>query len=128
MSKRKSTKYVEESDDNNQVGVSDDEYIEDKESKKKTNPKKAKKSFDSDYEEGDRGETADGETYFKLNQKKRVTVRKFKNMVLVDFREYFESGDGSLKPTKKGISLQIDQWNKLKELVDDIDEEVRRIK
>ncbi|RIB03029.1 transcriptional Coactivator p15-domain-containing protein, partial [Gigaspora rosea] len=68
-----------------------------------------------------------GEAYFQLSDKRRVTIREFKNMVLVDFREYFKSkDDGEYHPGKKGISLQIDQWNKLKELIDDIDEEVKK--
>jgi hypothetical protein len=49
-------------------------------------------------------------------------------MVLIDFREFFENADGAVLPTKKGISLQLDQWNKLKSLVDDIDEEIKKLK
>ncbi|CAG8617471.1 11377_t:CDS:10 [Ambispora gerdemannii] len=129
MSKRKSKEIIE----SDQEG-SGDEFVEEETPKVTTNNKsskpkkqKQKKSFDSDYEEGDRGETADGETYFKLDQKRRVTVRKFKSMILVDIREYFDTSDG-MKPTKKGVSLPIDQWNKLKEFVEDIDQEVKKLK
>ncbi|CAH1767351.1 2564_t:CDS:2, partial [Entrophospora sp. SA101] len=63
-----------------------------------------------------------------LSEKKRVTVREWKNMVLIDIREFFEVDGGTPMPTKKGISLQLDQWDKLKSLVDDIDEEIKNLK
>ncbi|RIA97587.1 transcriptional Coactivator p15-domain-containing protein [Glomus cerebriforme] len=86
------------------------------------------KKEESDSDRSDRGENNDGETYFKLSNKKRVTIREWKNMVLIDFREFFETKDGNIQPTKKGISLQLDQWNKLKELIHDIDNEIRKLK
>ncbi|CAJ0645976.1 6680_t:CDS:2 [Entrophospora sp. SA101] len=64
----------------------------------------------------------------QLSEKKRVTVREWKNMVLIDIREFFEVDGGTPMPTKKGISLQLDQWDKLKSLVDDIDEEIKNLK
>ncbi|CAG8773395.1 520_t:CDS:2, partial [Dentiscutata erythropus] len=75
---------------------------------------------------GDRRENEQGEAYFQLSDKKRVTVREFKNMILIDFREYFRK-DGEYLPGKKGMSLQVDQWNKLKEQIDDIDAEIKKL-
>lgn len=48
---------------------------------------------------------------FKLGKMKFVDVREFKGMTLIDIREYYEDKNtGEMKPGKKGISLQADQW------------------
>ena len=46
---------------------------------------------------------------------------------MVSLREYFEK-DGQLLPTKKGITLTTENWRKLKEFINDIDECVKKIK
>ncbi|CAG8623211.1 5337_t:CDS:2 [Cetraspora pellucida] len=93
---------------------------EDEDSDDSPAPKKSKGRSNKD----DRGENDQGEAYFK---KRRVTVREFKEMILVDIRDYFKQ-NGEYLPGKKGISLQVDQWNKLKEFVDDIDAEIKKLK
>ncbi|CAM9785755.1 unnamed protein product [Sphacelaria rigidula] len=56
---------------------------------------------------------------------KFVDVREFKGMTLIDIREYYEDKNtGELKPGKKGISLQADQWEALKENMEAIDEKM----
>ena len=67
------------------------------------------------------------EVAFLLDKKKRVTVHKFKGQLKVDIREYYED-HGEMKPGKKGISLNLDNWNKLKEFMDKIDEAIDDIK
>jgi hypothetical protein len=62
----------------------------------------------------------DGEKYWSLSKNKRVSVSSFKGKTLVNLREYFEK-DGEWLPTKKGITLNLDQWKTLKALVEDID-------
>ncbi|RHY27708.1 hypothetical protein DYB32_006597, partial [Aphanomyces invadans] len=54
-----------------------------------------------------------------ISSKRRVSVRKFKSMVLVDIREYYDA-NGTMKPGNKGISLTKEQWNVLKSHVDAI--------
>ncbi|CAK4613178.1 unnamed protein product [Aphanomyces euteiches] len=65
----------------------------------------------------------DGSVLFDLTSKKQVSVRTWKNAVMVDIREYYDS-NGEMKPTKKGISLTKDQWKTVVSLADDIDKAV----
>jgi len=55
---------------------------------------------------------SEGDMYVDLGKKKRISVRTFKGMTLVDIREYYGS-DGDEKPGKKGISLTVEQWKNL---------------
>jgi len=48
--------------------------------------------------------------------------------VLIDIREYYNNDAGQCLPGKKGISLNIEAWETLKELMDDIDVQVRAYK
>ncbi|AET38039.1 chromatin-binding transcription coactivator SUB1 Ecym_2297 [Eremothecium cymbalariae DBVPG len=52
--------------------------------------------------------------FFELGKNKRVTVRQFRNINLVDIREYYQdAGTGEMKPGKKGISLTEEQYDEL---------------
>ena len=62
-----------------------------------------------------------------MDKKKRITVHKFKGQLKVDIREYYED-NGEMKPGKRGLSLNLDNWNKLKEFLDKIDEAIDNIK
>jgi len=42
----------------------------------------------------------------------------------VDIREYYLDNAQELKPGKKGISLTVEQWNKLKESIQVIDSQL----
>jgi len=46
--------------------------------------------------------------------------------VKIDIREFYEK-DGQPLPGRKGISLSVDQWNKLKEVMGEIDEAIANI-
>lgn len=56
---------------------------------------------------------SEGDKYVELGKKKRATVRNFKGQQLLDIREFYGE-DGEEKPGKKGISLQPEQWEMLK--------------
>jgi hypothetical protein len=58
-------------------------------------------------EEKERNE--EGEAYWKISRKKRVTIKFYKGQYFVDIREFYEK-DGRTLPGKKGLFLSIDQW------------------
>jgi len=53
-----------------------------------------------------------------------VKINEFRGSVFVDIREYYDQ-DGEKKPTKKGISLSAGQYQKLKDLIPEIDEALK---
>lgn len=60
-----------------------------------------------------------------LSRGKQVTVSSFNGRMLVDIRQYFKNLEGATLPTKKGISLTIPQWRRLREAMDEIDSRAR---
>ncbi|KXN90584.1 RNA polymerase II transcriptional coactivator SUB1 [Leucoagaricus sp. SymC.cos] len=81
----------------------------------------AKKAEDNASSPGIIQRNSDGEKYIDLGKKKRATVRSFKDIPLLDIREFYGTGSGE-KPGKKGISLTLEQWHVLKANVDAIDD------
>ncbi|KAL3667240.1 hypothetical protein V7S43_007474 [Phytophthora oleae] len=67
-----------------------------------------------------------GDVVFEMSSKRRVTVRKWKNMKFVDIREFYDD-NGQPKPGKKGISLSPDQWEKLYSFSDTIAEAIQLV-
>ncbi|KAJ6216186.1 hypothetical protein RDWZM_007343 [Blomia tropicalis] len=76
---------------------------------------KNKKEIDVDS--GDDSEMKDS---VKLSKNRYLTVSTFKNKVRVDIREYYVADNGKRRPGKKGISLSLDEWGKLKDNMDTI--------
>lgn len=65
---------------------------------------------------------AETEKVIELGSKKRVTVRRFNGVNLVDIREfYLDKNSGEMKPGKKGISLSAEVWRKVVESRVEID-------
>uniref|UniRef100_W5MI90 Activated RNA polymerase II transcriptional coactivator p15 n=2 Tax=Lepisosteus oculatus TaxID=7918 RepID=W5MI90_LEPOC len=67
------------------------------------------------------------ENMFQIGKMRYVSVRDFKGKVLIDIREYWMDQEGEMKPGKKGIALNPEQWNQLKEQISEIDDAVKRI-
>jgi hypothetical protein len=65
-----------------------------------------------------RSAVADGRTLpdsvFELGEKRKVTVSAWKNLPLVNFREFYaDTKTGEEKPGNKGIALNVDQFTRL---------------
>ncbi|KAI0494401.1 hypothetical protein KFK09_024535 [Dendrobium nobile] len=59
----------------------------------------------------------------ELSKGRRVTVRNWQGRIVVDIREFYFK-DGKELPGKKGISLPLDQWEVLRDHIDEINEAV----
>lgn len=59
--------------------------------------------------------------------KRIVQISKFKGKVRIDIREYYQDDDEEWKPTKKGLSLDVKQWEKLQGLIPLINEAVNEL-
>ena len=120
----------EEEEEQNKSDNSESEKEEKKEQKEKkvlNKKRKREKKKEKKEEEEEDIIVGEKEIAFLLDRKKRVTVHKFKGQLKVDIREYYED-HGEMKPGKKGISLNEENWNKLKEFMDKIDEAIGNIK
>ncbi|WWC94020.1 hypothetical protein V866_000858 [Kwoniella sp. B9012] len=94
---------------------------------------KNKKSKSSNSKESSGGEVEieeneDGDSFFKLSEYRRLTVRTFKGKVLIDIREtYKDKSTGQIKPGAKGISLTKEQWDVLKSNIDNVDDMIVKV-
>jgi len=61
---------------------------------------------------------------FQLGKMRYAAVREFRGKVMVDLREFYDK-DGEMKPGKKGLALNLEQWQALKDHIDDIDEAIK---
>ncbi|GMG99826.1 hypothetical protein Nepgr_001666 [Nepenthes gracilis] len=76
-----------------------------------------KKSSRKDSDDGD------DVVVCEISKNRRVSVRNWQGKVVVDIREFYVK-DGKQMPGKKGISLTMDQWNVLRDHVEEIDKAV----
>ena len=114
---------------NEKESSSEEEPEQDNDKKLINKKRKLEKEKEKEKEESKNEDIIVGEkeVVFLLDKKKRITVHKFKGQVKVDIREFYED-NGEMKPGKRGISLSLDNWEKLKNFIDDIDNSVDNIK
>ncbi|KAF2879016.1 hypothetical protein ILUMI_27157 [Ignelater luminosus] len=97
--------------------------------KNKPSKKDRSESSDSDSGPEDRGpakkQKTEEENSWDLGKNRFVKLSEFKGKWYVNIREFYDSG-GELKPGKKGIMLTMEQWQKFKSVMSDIDEAVKR--
>ncbi|CEJ82489.1 hypothetical protein VHEMI02549 [[Torrubiella] hemipterigena] len=72
------------------------------------------------------GKDDEGNPFWDLSNKRRVGVSQFKNMCLINIREYYEK-DGKLLPGKKGISLSLEQYTTLVRAIPGINAHLRSL-
>jgi len=61
----------------------------------------------------------EGNVFWKLADRRRVTITTFRKETKINIREYYEQ-DGKMLPGKKGIALSLDQFHSLLDLLPDI--------
>ncbi|KAL6714748.1 hypothetical protein ACLMJK_008173 [Lecanora helva] len=93
---------------------SDDGFVEDAPKGKKT------KKVAGGEAAGKRSVGRDGEVFWELSGKRRVGVSEFKGNTMVNIREFYEK-EGEMLPGKKGISLPIEQFNSIINLLPQIE-------
>ncbi|TNN29379.1 Activated RNA polymerase II transcriptional coactivator p15 [Liparis tanakae] len=112
-------------------GSDSDSEVETKAKRKKPSapekPAKKAKSGETSKPGGSSKSSGGDDNMFQIGKMRYVSVREFKGKVLVDIREYWMNQDGEMKPGKKGISLNPEQWTQLKDQMSDIDEAMKRI-
>ncbi|XP_075697778.1 activated RNA polymerase II transcriptional coactivator p15 [Rhinoderma darwinii] len=115
-------------------GSDSDSEVDQKAKRKKQPPpekeKPAKKQKSGESSKGSasaKSSSSQEDNMFQIGKMRYVSVRDFKGKVLIDIREYFMDNQGELKPGRKGISLNPEQWSQLKEQMSDIDEAMRKL-
>ncbi|RDD43754.1 Activated RNA polymerase II transcriptional coactivator p15 [Trichoplax sp. H2] len=109
----KSAAIINSSEDSNSSAEEEKASVDKKVKKSKPTPKSEKNDSVEDC-------------MHELSSKRYVSVRSFRKSTLVDIREYYKDSHGELKPSKKGISLTKEQWDKLLSLQKEINENIVR--
>ena len=57
---------------------------------------------------------------FDLGRERKISVSEFKGRRYVNIREYYDAGGGEMRPGKKGVSLNREQWDMLTQVKDEV--------
>ncbi|OXU22903.1 hypothetical protein TSAR_016452 [Trichomalopsis sarcophagae] len=93
--------------------------------KTKKRPKKQEDKVSNKKARKDSKGKDDDETSWELGGNKHVTVRSFKNKWFVDIREMYMDKDGEMKPGRKGVCLNMENWKSFMKVVEDVDKAVK---
>ena len=64
-------------------------------------------------------------TWFNFFYLQKFQVRQFKGKTYIDIREYYvDKSTMETKPGKKGISMNVEQYCKLKDILSEIDDKL----
>jgi len=64
-----------------------------------------------------------------MSGQKRCVIHTFKRKVYVGFREYYQDKrSGDMKPTKKGINLDMEQWDMICRNIDAINKQIKSMR
>ncbi|GMT22627.1 hypothetical protein PFISCL1PPCAC_13924 [Pristionchus fissidentatus] len=86
-----------------------------------------KKVKGADGGESSRIKTKDGNELIEIGKMKFASVSSFKGQTYVDIREfYMDKSSGEMKPGKKGISLNREQYANFKKIMAEIDEKLEK--
>ena len=69
-----------------------------------------------------------GEVFFHLGGEKSVTVNNFRSKTLVHIRKFFQAENGELYPTKTGITLSTDEFERLNRQLGEINQQIEKMK
>lgn len=68
--------------------------------------------------------SSEDDNKWSIGKNRFAALREFKGNWYLDIREYYNA-DGTMRPGKKGIMLPMEQWQKLKNCIPDIDEAIK---
>ena len=54
-------------------------------------------------------------------------MKRFNGKIFLDIREYFQKEPDLYLPTKKGVSLTTEMWEKLLEIQDEVSTEIKKM-
>ncbi|KIJ54721.1 hypothetical protein M422DRAFT_24627 [Sphaerobolus stellatus SS14] len=70
----------------------------------------------------------EGNYYIDLGNMKRATVSQFKGKANLNIREYYtDKASGQLRPGKKGITLNVTQWDTLLSVTSSLTEKLKEV-
>ncbi|XP_014250842.1 RNA polymerase II transcriptional coactivator [Cimex lectularius] len=104
---------------------SDSEYSDSGSEERPVKKQKVEKSKPKPKPKPSKQRDEDEEPSWSLDNRRFIKVREFRGKVMIDIREYYER-DGDLLPGKKGICLSTIQWNKLKDIMSEVDEAIQK--
>ncbi|KAJ5102879.1 RNA polymerase II transcriptional coactivator KELP [Penicillium argentinense] len=68
---------------------------------------------------------SNGDRYWEISKMRRVTISTFHEKTMINVREYYEK-NGEQLPGKKGISMPIDQFAALVELLPELEQALQQ--